>query len=150
MHSHQLQGYDTINSFVLAGNCTFTLKSKRTGKRYTYKITKTKNDKQYEHVKYWVKVLVGPDNKMDYEYVGYLVGDHDNGYKFVHGKKKSKFTDRSNMYNQVIDWFFFMLTQKKVSDKIEVWHEGRCGRCGRKLTVPESIETGLGPVCAGL
>lgn len=30
----------------------------------------------------------------------------------------------------------------------EVWHEGRCGRCGRKLTVPESIETGIGPDCA--
>jgi hypothetical protein len=30
----------------------------------------------------------------------------------------------------------------------EVYHEGRCGRCNRKLTVPESIETGLGPECA--
>ena len=27
-------------------------------------------------------------------------------------------------------------------------HEGRCGRCGRRLTVPESIEIGLGPECA--
>jgi hypothetical protein len=34
------------------------------------------------------------------------------------------------------------------SDKLEVWHEGRCGRCGRRLTVPESIESGLGPECA--
>ena len=28
-------------------------------------------------------------------------------------------------------------------------HSGSCGRCGRKLTVPESIDTGLGPECAG-
>ena len=25
----------------------------------------------------------------------------------------------------------------------------RCRRCGRLLTVPESIATGLGPICAG-
>ena len=31
---------------------------------------------------------------------------------------------------------------------LEVWHEGRCGRCGRKLTTPQSVETGFGPVCA--
>lgn len=32
--------------------------------------------------------------------------------------------------------------------RVEFWHEGRCGRCGHRLTVPESIETGLGPICA--
>jgi Family of unknown function (DUF6011) len=26
-------------------------------------------------------------------------------------------------------------------------HEGRCGRCGRLLTVPESITSGYGPEC---
>jgi hypothetical protein len=30
----------------------------------------------------------------------------------------------------------------------KVHHEGRCGRCGRTLTVPESIESGIGPECA--
>src|ERR1019366_4832357 len=33
---------------------------------------------------------------------------------------------------------------------LEVWHEGKCGRCGRKLTVPESIERGIGPECERL
>ena len=31
---------------------------------------------------------------------------------------------------------------------LEVWHEGRCGRCNRALTVPESIASGIGPECA--
>ena len=34
--------------------------------------------------------------------------------------------------------------------KADGWHEGRCGRCGRKLTVPESIEAGYGPECINL
>ena len=32
----------------------------------------------------------------------------------------------------------------------EIWHEGKCGRCGRKLTVPESIACGFGPECIGM
>lgn len=28
--------------------------------------------------------------------------------------------------------------------------EGRCIRCNRLLTEPNSIKTGIGPVCAGL
>jgi hypothetical protein len=31
-----------------------------------------------------------------------------------------------------------------------VWHEGSCARCGKKLTVPESIESGFGPECVKL
>jgi hypothetical protein len=30
---------------------------------------------------------------------------------------------------------------------VEFWHEGKCGRCNRKLTVPSSIESGFGPEC---
>ena len=31
----------------------------------------------------------------------------------------------------------------------DVHHEGKCGKCGRPLTVPESVKTGLGPICSG-
>ena len=48
-------------------------------------------------------------------------------------------------------WLWRRITSNTaLPPKAEVWHEGSCGRCGRKLTVPESIENGLGPVCAGL
>lgn len=30
-----------------------------------------------------------------------------------------------------------------------IYHLGRCGRCGRALTVPSSVESGFGPECAG-
>jgi len=33
---------------------------------------------------------------------------------------------------------------------VQFWHEGRCGRCGRLLSNPDSIQRGLGPECAGL
>lgn len=33
---------------------------------------------------------------------------------------------------------------------LEVWHAGRCAKCRRELTHPDSIARGLGPICAGL
>lgn len=30
---------------------------------------------------------------------------------------------------------------------VHVLHNGRCSRCGRKLTDPESLRTGIGPTC---
>ncbi len=46
-------------------------------------------------------------------------------------------------------WFVEnLLARGAVSEKVEFWHEGKCARCGRKLTTPESIQRGLGPECA--
>jgi len=39
-------------------------------------------------------------------------------------------------------------TQPLIDKGFALHHEGKCGRCGRKLTVPLSIETGIGPECA--
>ena len=33
-------------------------------------------------------------------------------------------------------------------ENIKIWHNGYCGKCGRMLTVPDSIDSGFGPVCA--
>lgn len=42
-----------------------------------------------------------------------------------------------------------MLTEgKPVPPELEFWHEGCCGCCSKKLTVPASIELGHGPNCA--
>jgi hypothetical protein len=39
------------------------------------------------------------------------------------------------------------LIKNNLPNFIEIWHEGRCGKCGRTLTVPDSIANGLGPEC---
>ena len=31
---------------------------------------------------------------------------------------------------------------------VKVFHSGKCGKCGKKLTTPESIKSGLGPYCS--
>jgi len=37
---------------------------------------------------------------------------------------------------------------RDVPPSIETWHEGGCCQCSHKLTVPASIEMGMGPDCA--
>lgn len=48
-------------------------------------------------------------------------------------------------------WFWRTLTNgRDFPAGFEFWHEGRCARCSRRLTVPESISSGFGPECIKL
>jgi len=45
---------------------------------------------------------------------------------------------------------FFMAKMNKLNKiGLNFFHEGKCGKCGRKLTTPESIKNGFGPTCLG-
>ena len=55
--------------------------------------------------------------------------------------------ERSRKAKTILDWTFRAAEGGDLRT-VRALHSGCCGRCGRKLTVPESIDTGLGPVCA--
>jgi hypothetical protein len=84
-------------------------------------------------------VLAGADNTGNYVYLGTIFADGN----FRVTRKSRVAADAPSAV--AFAWFVRNLE----SAKVDVWHDGTCGRCGRKLTVPESIESGLGPVCAG-
>ena len=92
---------------------------------------------------HFVQVLTGPDNTQDWKYLGYL----RRGVYF-HGGLKAKIsaTAASAM---AFKWFWENTARGAAMPSLEVFHEGRCGRCGRALTVPESIQSGFGPECIG-
>lgn len=137
----QLTDPATIRTFALAGNATLTFKSTATGTRFTFKIRRADG----EDVKrpWFVKVLTGPSNSDDYTYLGTIFAD---GH-FRHGQK-SKIAP-SAPSAQAFAWAWKKIEAGTLPASLEVWHEGRCGRCGRLLTVPESVASGLGPECAG-
>ena len=145
--SGQLLTIEDMKEFCLAGNATFTLRSKKTGTRFTYKVTEEKKKETETKIGYWVKYMFGTDNERDFRYMGYLVKSMA-GWRYVHGKYPTKSCQHDTAKSTLaIRWFFAMLEAGKLSEELEVWHEGRCGRCGRKLTVPESIANGIGPEC---
>lgn len=134
--SGQINNAQDIKDFVFAGKAHFTLRSAKTGTRFTYKVRKSDDDKLF-----FVSILNGPDNYTNYVYAGIIFADKPNILRWT---KKSKVTKDSPAF-KAATWFF----QNMSSKNVEFYHEGKCGRCGRKLTVPESIERGLGPVCSG-
>ena len=130
---------DAVPAYTLAGNATITLLSGNTDRHFTYKIKKSKDKENL----YFVNLLSGSDNDKDYQYIGCYYSDT----KYFHPAKpwKDMVTMAWPPSLRAIRFFFIRLYT--IPSNLHVYHEGRCGRCGRKLTTPESIERGLGPEC---
>lgn len=155
--SAQMTGAESIRTFVLAGNATFTLVSKKTGARFTYRVRMKKTEGvPYIPGPWFVQVLTGPNNEQDFEFLGTVfaptpIKDLQRAapdyHVFRHGKK-SRVAETAPSA-KAFAWFFEKVFRTQVlPETCDFYHEGRCGRCGRKLTVPESIASGLGPECA--
>lgn len=136
---------EQMEHFLSGGNAIFTLHNNRTGNRYTYKVTQKKGGDIF-----WVKLLNGTDNTQDYRFFGTMFPNcNPRGYWLKHSfKGQIGETARSVV---TFKWFIQRLQEDTpFPEPFEFYHEGRCGRCGRKLTVPESITSGFGPKCSQL
>ncbi len=137
-------------AFMLAGNAHVTFQSRRTGTRFTYRVEAAKPRQnpsgqlagRVSEPPHFVSVLTGPDNDAGYSYLGTIFERK----VYAHGKKSRIATDAPSAV--AFAWVWKHLSVGEMHLELAVYHEGRCGRCGRRLTTPESIETGLGPVCA--
>ena len=145
MHGAQITNLADVRTYLFAGRATLTLVSKKTGSRFTYRVSVPDSQRDAPKI-YFVNLLTGSDNESAYTYIGQIFSD---GTHYVHGKKSRISVDAPGV--RAFEWFARMLLSPAspgLPDSLEIWHEGKCGRCGRKLTVPESIERGIGPECA--
>lgn len=141
-HGGEMEGQLTTaaaaKTYVLGGNATITLRSKKTGQRFTYKVSAPKEPGADI---FFVGLLGGPDNVADYRYFGYIKRE-----VYWHGRAKAKVGVEAPS-QKAFAWAWQKIVQGELPETLEVWHEGSCGRCGRKLTVPSSIASGFGPEC---
>jgi hypothetical protein len=131
---------DKALDFILAGKSTFTLQS-ITGKHFTYKVEAPKKKNPAKEV-HFVKLMTGSDNEGSFTHFATIFDKA--AYK--HGAKSRITADAQGV--RAFRWFLTNLMNGTVNDQVKLFHEGCCARCGRKLTTPESIETGIGPECA--
>ena len=136
--------------FILAGKATVTLRSKKSGQHFTFRVSKPRDEDEHGNKKpdngfRFVSLLNGPDNSVSYAYFGYLKPSQA-GVMFVHGGAKAKVAVGAPGA-AAFAWAWQRMAQGQLPEALEVWHEGKCGRCGRKLTHPESLESGFGPEC---
>lgn len=139
-HSHRLDGDDAAR-YMLAGRATVSVLNRDTGNRFTYKIV-TPIAEGVNKPKIWfVYALTGPNNQSDYQYLGFI---RSGAYR--HGGAKAKIIAAAQSA-RAFAWLWPRVTEGGLPACIEIWHSGTCRRCGRALTDPVSIETGLGPIC---
>lgn len=135
--------------FALAGKAIFTVVSTKTNTRFTFQVKRGEfnPDKPYPAPPWFVRVLTGADNASDssYSFLGTLFPDGE----YRHGRKSRISPNAASAVAAA--WLMPRLFHKHSTlSQVEIFHEGRCGRCGRRLTVPTSIESGIGPECAKL
>ena len=141
---HQLTS-ETLKNFIFAGTAVFTVVNENTGNRFTFRVRKagwgTSNVKSDI---FYISVLTGSDNNSCYTFLGSYFGGKNQTYRH---SPKSKIGSLSTS-NKVIEWFFQnYFKNPNVYTTVKVYHSGKCGKCGKKLTTPESIKSGLGPYC---
>lgn len=146
-NKRQITDHAQLLRFMFAGNATLTIRSLRTNERFTYRIKKPPEveGEAPGPVGWFIAVLTGSDNTNDFTYLGHVYRESRD---YVHGRKSKIGPDAASALAWT--WFYsaVVLRDRLKPDKCEVWHEGRCGACNRKLTVPESIDAGFGPECA--
>lgn len=146
-----------VKQFFTGGKCFFTVKvpvafasEHKTELHYTYRIEQAEPTERFPKPAHFVKLLTGPNNTEDYSYLGML--NAETGEVRLTAKSFARDTAWSvrivrRVLAQVFEGEGVPAIQKA---GWEVDHMGKCGRCGRPLTVPESLECGVGPDCAAL
>jgi len=132
---------DFVN-YVHGARGEITLQSNVTGAHYTYRFRRAKDDGRGVALPIFVSLLTGSDNESSYRYLATIFGNN----KLVWTKKSCLPIDAPA--SKALDWTWWRALEDSLPDTVTVLHNGTCGHCGRKLTTPESIVSGIGPVCA--
>lgn len=127
------------------GCCLTVVKPNRS--HHTYKFRWVQPSENYHYRSCFVSVMTGTDNENHFSYIG-LLNSFTGGLKTTRGSKLAADDVRVVIIDRVLSRLCANEQHIIESHGWELKHEGKCGRCGRKLTNPESIETGIGPVCS--
>jgi hypothetical protein len=144
MSSHA--GFDTAAEaldFIFAGQALVTITSVGTGKHFTFKIGQKKNNNDGSVSPFFVKHLFGPDNSWDgdWSFLGF-VPDRDRD-RLIAGRRGLPQAPSFKALN----WVLKRLAFGEIPPTLTIQHNAACGACGRPLTDPISVATGLGPIC---
>mgnify|MGYP001583316613 FL=1 len=137
--------------FVLAGDAIFTIAipiGAHEKSHYTFRVQHVEGSNRWPE-SWFAKILSGPDNSSDYSYIGKL----DSFTGQVRTTAKSSLTVESfpvRLLNRILARIWTEDHNAYEAHGYQTHHEGRCGRCARRLTTPESVSMGFGPDCAAL
>lgn len=122
-------------------NGTYTVTSP-TGEHRTFSVKTQAADAKFAAGKRVVALLTGSNNETDYTGFGFVT---EAGIQVWKSKQTDFYLKVATML-----WELGTAEENRYTRKgFRLLLEKRCMRCNRKLTHPTSIETGIGPECAG-
>lgn len=104
----------------------------------TFRVEAPRRMKDLEEGTLIISRLTGPDNTKDYT-----------GVAFLTPKGRVNVWQKSRNDARLIAALEVLVRDPKAAGKAYALESKNCYRCNRPLTTPESIESGLGPICAG-
>jgi len=123
-------------TFLYAGRAVLTVSNNK-GQHYTFQVKQAKDWNQ--NTRYFVSLRTGEN----YTYLGMFSSDT------LYPTKASKMRKNSTPF-KVFNFAVRIINGvQELPAGYKIQHEGKCGKCGKPLTNPVSIETGIGPTCAG-
>jgi hypothetical protein len=122
-------------------NGTFTIINNDTGDYRTFRI-KTVKEGPLEG-KRVVSLMVGSNNESDYR--GFAFANDNNVIVWKRFRPDGPWQAYAKALMILMTWE----TIPESYQNYKVEESRACVKCNRKLTTPESIELGIGPVCAG-
>lgn len=133
--TNELRG-NQLRDFVFAGNALFTITNTLTNNHVTFKVKKHKEEDV------WFVYTLGQYGH--YDFIGTCFSDKK--YKHSKNSQISPKDKKVAVFNWFLDKFF---NNQDKHPMVKVYHHGRCGACHKKLTTPQSIKSGIGPICGG-
>jgi hypothetical protein len=143
---------ENLKQFVFGGAAVFTVESNANrSDYYTFKLRhfdkvetvegkRKKTLDRNSSIRVWV--LSGSNNMSDYQYLGTI-----NTRSLVF-KPKNEVSEAKSV--QLISALVRLISLGGAPRNATIYHEGKCGVCGRRLTTPDSITSGIGPTCRSM
>lgn len=130
---------ENIKDYILGGNSYFCIRQKNKGiVQERWFCVRSTDDRMY-----FVHVNDGGKNK----YLGYFYKNNVGKLKELYIKTKKAEADQSLATPLIRVLNRLENNDGVLWDGVQVVSDGRCSRCGRRITDFESMAYGLGPVC---
>lgn len=129
-----------FRNFIFAGRSVFTLENSASGNYITFRIKAIKKQGKVVPGQYAVEARVLGDGTSGYGFMGFLNIDRGSF-------KEWGSTPKGSVAYKTFYWLMKNLGRLEDFNSLVIYHEGSCCKCGMPLTVPESIDSGIGPEC---
>lgn len=136
-NSHKFNNCKDIFNYCMGGNGILTLQNPNTLVHHMYMFRKPLNSDVYPED---VRFVYAVHDKQKLFYVGMLERGE---FRLT---RASRFGDHTDIVRGA-RYIVRMMTDESCLTKMDLYHEGVCAVCGRALTNPKSIESGIGPKC---